>query len=259
MKLAAMLLSASLLVPVAAGTAAAQSRHAAAPQSYEECVRQQRNRQVAGAVIGGILGAVVGAEIHDDRQDRAREQRRYGRYGHYRGGRHYRGRYGHRRHRGYHHHRHEEGNDGAVAVGGLLGATAGAAVAGSARGCERFAGRGYGYDDPGYGRDYGYDDRRYSDRRYSDRGYSGADYGYSGGYDPYDGRGYSTDTLAGGPDDDYAYRDYGFDSPAPSRRSGASARVYTAGGGASCRWMSAGAAGEVRMCQGADGIWRPAD
>ena len=254
MKLAAILLSASLLVPAAAGTAAAQSRHAAAPQTYEDCVRQQRNRQVAGAVIGGILGAVVGAEIHDDRQDRAREHRRYGRHGHYRGGRHYRGRYGRGRHRGYRHRRHEDGNDGAVAAGGLLGAAAGAAVAGSARGCERFARGGYGYDDPGYGRDYGYDDRR-SDGR----GYSGADYGYSDGYDSYDGRRYSTDTLAGAPNDTYAYRDDGYDAPAPSRRSSAQARVYTAGGGSSCRWMSAGANGEVRMCQGSDGIWRPAD
>lgn len=258
MKLAAMLLSASLLVPVAAGTAAAQSRHSAAPQSYEECVRQQRNRQVAGAVIGGILGAVVGAEIHDDRQDRAREHRRYGRYGRYG---HYRSRYGHRRHRGYRHHRHEEGNDGAVAVGGLLGATAGAAVAGSARGCERLARAGYGHDDPGYGQDYGYDHRRYDERRYDDRRYderySGADYGYSDGYDAYDGRRYSNDTLAGGPDAHYGYDQYA--DPAPSRTSSASARVYTAGGGASCRWMSAGANGEVRMCQGADGIWRPAD
>ena len=258
MKLAAMLLSASLLVPVAAQTAAAQSRHAAAPQTYEECVRQQRNRQVAGAVIGGILGAVVGAEIHDDRQDRKYENRRYGRHGHYRGGRHYRGRH----YRGRHHHRlgygyrdprYEDGNDGAVAVGGLLGATAGAAVAGNARGCERFTRGGYGYDDPGYDREYGYRGRRYDDR------YSGADYGYSDGYDPYDGRHYSTDTLAGAPNDAYAYRDDGYDAPAPSRRSSAQARVYTAGGGSSCRWMSAGANGEVRMCQGADGIWRPAD
>ena len=62
----------ALAAPASAQTYAAQSRYAPpGAVSDQDCVRAQRNRQVAGAVIGGILGAVVGAELHDEEIGRA--------------------------------------------------------------------------------------------------------------------------------------------------------------------------------------------
>ena len=256
------------LAPAEAQTYSAQSRS----QSYEQCVASQRNRQVAGAVIGGVLGAVIGAELHDDSQDRAREDRRYRDRG-YRGrDRHYRGRDRHHRGRGY----REEGNDGAVLAGAGVGALAGAALGGARDDCARYAQRsGYGYGQaPGhYGSDAGYrgepgydpryDDRRYQDPRYDERRYDERRYD-TGGYDDYgyddrryddgygygDGYGRSSGELLGGPD----ARRYDADRQA---------QVYTAGSAAApatgaCRDMQS-AGRLVYMCQGSDGIWRPAE
>lgn len=254
------------LSPAEAQSYSAQSRQFERAPTYEECVAGQRNRQVAGAVIGGVLGAVLGAEIHDDSQDRARNDRRYRDY-----------RYVDRRHRGYRHDRHrrgyrygEQGQGGAVVAGAGVGALAGAALGGAGDDCRRYArrtgygygsapghhgahpgGRGYGHDRYGYerardDRDYRYDDR-YDDRydtRYDDR--------YDGGYDGRYGGG--SGELLGGPD---------------ARRydDGRNAQVYTASsaqGSATAR--STGACRDMRsagqlvlMCQGADGVWRPAD
>ncbi|MFP4519569.1 MAG: hypothetical protein ACLFQ5_08945, partial [Oceanicaulis sp.] len=125
----------------------ARSQHHDRAPTHAQCVAEQRNRQVAGAVIGGVLGAVIGAELHDGAQDRAREDRRYRRYDRY--DRY--GAYAHRypRHRGYRHHGHrEEGQGGAVVAGAGVGALAGAALGGAGRDdCARFSrrtGRGYG-------------------------------------------------------------------------------------------------------------------
>ena len=248
MKLAIALLSASLMVPVLSEAASAQSRYSdARAVSYEDCVRQQRNRQVAGALIGGILGAVVGAEIHDDRQDRARE-RHYDRHRYYRGDRRWRDRRGYRG-RGYRHHRrhyHEDGNDGAVVAGGAVGAIAGAAIAGQG-GCERY-----------YRHSSGHSHNRYPHHGYSQSGHdpyygshSGQDWRYSDRSDVYYGS--SRDgALIGGTDYDPYYDDQRARASQPSH-----GRVYTASSG--CRWMNAGASGQMYMCQGSDGVWRPAD
>jgi hypothetical protein len=233
--------------PADAQTYGAQSRYAPAPSatSYQDCVRQQRNRQVAGAVIGGILGAVVGAELHDDAQDRARADRRYhgGRY--YRGRGYHHGRYDRRWRRGYH---YEEGNDGAV------GALAGAAIAGRSD-CDRHARTGYGYGAaPGH---YGYDQTHGQSRGYSrgapqpiydeyGRAYDGG-YGYDGGY-AYDQR--SSGELLGG-------EDYRRDSRTYAAGSAPAGPVYAASTGP-CREMRSGNGALVLMCQGPDGIWRPA-
>lgn len=250
-------LSAAALV-AAAGSAQAQSYGAQSrydgpqgSQSYSECVRQQRNRQVAGAVIGGILGAVIGAELHDDAQDNARERGRGYRGGrHYRDQRYHRGRYNHRRNRGRH---YEEGNDGAVVAGGAVGAVAGAAIAGRSD-CDSYARTGYGYGSaPGH---YGADQRRgaaqpiYDERgRVYNDGYGGDPYGndpYSGQYQgeyAYDQG--SSGVLLGG-------EEYSRDARAYSVQS-APARASTG----PCQNMRSGNGALVLMCQGPDGIWRP--
>jgi len=254
MKLAIALLSASLMVPVLSDAASAQGRYSEArPMSYEDCVRQQRNRQVAGALIGGILGAVVGAEIHDDRQDRARE-RHYDRHRHYRGHRGWRDRRGYRG-RGYrHHHRHyhEDGNDGAVVAGGAVGAIAGAAIAGQG-GCERYFRLGSSHDP------HRYDQRGYSQSRYDPYygGHSSEDWPSNDRSGVYYGSTRDGELIGGTDYDPYYDRSaphYDHRAPVSQPRQG---RVYTASSG--CRWMNAGASGQMYMCQGSDGIWRPAD
>ena len=248
----AALTGAALIPAVAAGASAqsygAQSRYAPVHQtmSYDQCVRQQRNRQVTGAVIGGILGAVIGAEIHDDRQDRDRARH------HYRGDRHYhRGRgYRDRRYRRHHRrgHYHEEGNDGAVLAGAGLGALAGAAVAGSGRnGCERYLHDGARYGHSGYNapvRQSQYDYAEPAPAYEDDWVYEGpAQYSYDSGYDSS-----SSEVLLGGEDYGRESRSYG------ARSMTASASVNTG----PCRTMRSGNGSDVLMCQGLDGIWRPA-
>ncbi len=248
--------SAALLPAVVSTGAQAQSygAHAQHANSYEQCVREQRNRRVAGAVIGGILGAVVGAELHDDQQDRAREDRRYrDRYG-YRRDRGYRR---HRGHRGRHHrdYHHEDGNDGAVLAGAGLGAVAGAAVAGRGNTCDHLRGRGYSHSRQGYGYSQGsYDQGGYYDNRSGGNQYVSNDgYYYEGPAQySYDTEGYghssSSQVLVGG-------EDYRIDSRSYSASSVSVSSPATTG---ACRDMRSGNGAIVLMCQGTDGIWRPA-
>lgn len=249
----AALAGAALLPVLAAGAGAqtygAQSRYAPVhpTMSYEQCVRQQRNRQVTGAVIGGILGAVIGAEIHDDRQDRARRDHRRDR--------HYRGRgyrdwsYRDRGYRGRHYRRgrhYEDGNDGAVLAGAGLGALAGAAVAGSGgQGCERYLHDGARHGHSGYNSAGGYRDEgyAYAEPVYEDDWrYEGpAQYSYDSDYGASNG-----EYLLGG-------EDYGRETRTYNARS-MTASVNTS----PCRTMRSGNGADVLMCQGLDGIWRPA-
>ena len=252
------LTGAALLLPLAATGAQAQtyrSYSAQQPQttqSYEQCVAAQRNRQVAGAVLGGVLGAVVGAEIHDDRQDRDRER-------HYNDRNRHRDHYGRGSRRGDRYDRRgrgryeEDGNDGAVLAGAGIGALAGAAVAGRSNGCEHLRNTGYGYDN-GYG-----------NSGYSNSGYNNG-YGYDDGYGQ---QGYSypssnSGELLGG-------ESYGYDEPAqpyqnqpyqPQTQPGYDSRTYTASASApranACRNMQSGNGSVTWMCQGTDGVWRPA-
>ncbi|GGE31187.1 hypothetical protein GCM10011367_01940 [Marinicauda pacifica] len=265
------LLGASALAPAMTPSAEAQSYRAAPATTYEQCVQQQRQRQVAGAVIGGILGAVVGAELHDESQDRDRDR--------YRGHRGYDDRYGYSsrgyRHSGYRHDRrsrhdrygrHDEaGNDGAVVAGGAVGALAGAAIASGNCDQLRYGQSGYGQSDPyrqtgpvydqGYGQGYGQTyDQGYGDDYGYDDPYYGSDPVYDDRYD--NSRRYSTnEELLGG--SGYGYSDQ---QPAQdSRRYSAGSQTISTSGyqTASCRYMSS-AGREVYMCQGSDGMWRPA-
>ncbi|MGX6647317.1 hypothetical protein ACWCOP_05175 [Maricaulaceae bacterium MS644] len=254
------------LSPAEAQSYGAQSRYGNQGPSYEQCIAQQRNRQIAGAVIGGVIGAVLGAEIHDGGQDRARNERGY------RGHRGYRGRdHGYRGHRGRGY--QEEGNDGAVLAGAGLGAVAGAAVGGAGSGCDAYArrsGGGYGAAPGHYGSDvgyrgdaYGYADPRYDDRRYDSRRYD------TGGYDQYgyddrrvddgygydDGYGRSSGELLGGPD--YRPSDSGSYGQAQVYTAGSSQGSASAPANGACRDMQSSGR-LVYMCQGTDGIWRPA-
>lgn len=254
------LTGAALLLPLAATGAQAQGyrTYNAQPQvqsvpSYESCMAAQRNRQVAGAVIGGVLGAVVGAEIHDDRQDRDRERHYNDRYrdrDYY--GRGYRGRdrYDRRGHGRY----EEDGNDGAVLAGAGIGALAGAAVAGRSNGCEHLRQSGYGYSNSGYANG-GYD-----------TGYGRSSQGYDSGYGQ---QGYSYPSA--NPGELLGGESYGYDEPAqpyqnqpyqPQSQTGYETRSYTASASApqanACRNMQSGNGAVTWMCQGTDGVWRPA-
>ena len=263
--------AAALALP-AAEQAQAQSYgapHYAQTMTYEQCMSNARGRQVAGAVVGGLIGAVIGAELHDDSQDRDRAEHNQ-RYGH--------NRYGHDHYRrGHNRHYNEAENDGAVLAGAGLGALAGAAVGSGAQNeCGRYprAGGygqpvysqgGYGYgaapghygSDAGYGPQGGYGrdpyqtghGRQYGDDRYGD------DYYNDGRYD--DGRysqgGYgSQGELLGGPGSYGGYHQQAY----PTGQT----RVYTAGsaGSGQCRDMASGGR-LVWMCQGPDGVWRPAE
>jgi hypothetical protein len=238
MKLA---LSAALLAGVSAfgfaAPAAAQSQHQY--RSYEECVEDRQGRQVAGAIIGGLLGAAIGNEVADDRNDRNRHH-----YGH----RGYRG-HGYRGHRRGHHRRHhDDSNDTEVIVGLGLGAVVGAGIAGGEDCDELFRRQGYGQ----YGHNqYGYD-------QYGQQGYANQQQGY--GYPP---QGYGDPQLAGG----------GYQNDPYSGQQGYGQQGYNQGGAYNasgqwdCEWRSTRVASgygsvtteQVYMCQGADGIWRPAD
>lgn len=236
----------------------AQSRYSA-ERAYQQCLAERRDRQVAGAVIGGILGAVIGAEIADD-DDHGRHARGSYRYDH-RYDRRY-GRYD-RRHGGYYgrrHHSHHDGDGAAVLVGGGLGAVTGAAIAGG-QDCEQLLRGAPGYDPRGYDARYDprYDGRydpRYDaryDPRYDDRYDPRYDERYDPRYaEPYD---YGNDRLAGAPSDARLY-----EAPPGSRDD---PRVYQAqsqrAGSDNCRWMGAGNGRQTWMCQGADGVWRPAE
>ncbi|WP_421785933.1 hypothetical protein [Hyphobacterium sp.] len=208
--------------------AEAQNRYA----SQADCEANRQGRQVAGAIVGAIIGGVIGAEIEDEIDDRDNYRGRH--YG-------YRGYHGRGYHRGRHHHynqRHE--NDVAVVAGAGIGALVGAGVAGG-QPCQP----DYRYRDSGYyGDDYGYRDPYYNDH------HSRTDYGYdSYDYQPDQNRiYYGNEGLAGAPVGE--------------------SRIYQASAPQTdnCRWMTTRSqnqygtvsANDVYMCQGIDGIWRPA-
>lgn len=221
--------SAVVLVPAAQ----AQTQY----QSQAECESNRQGRQVAGAIFGAILGGVLGAEIEDEIDDRDNYRGRH--HGGYRG---HRGRGG----RGYrggrrHHYEQRHDNDVAVVAGAGLGALVGANVAGGQPCAPDYQTRDAGY----YGNDYGYQDPYY------DNTYSQTDYSYN---DPYYRDEYGNDVY------------YGNEGLAGAPAS--TARVYQASTPQTdnCRWMTTRSqnqygsvtANEVFMCQGIDGIWRPA-
>ncbi len=207
--------------------------------TYEQCVRQQQSRQVTGAVVGGLLGAVAGAQIHNATKPRnTAPPPRYNHRGHrgHRGG--YRG--------GYHQpQRSSQSNSGAVIAGGAVGALAGAAIIGNTN-CNQFPRERAVYGHAG-GYQGGYVHQPYhggyQQQSYGYDAYAGHDYGY--GYDAYAGGG-----LLGG--EDYGYHPQ---SHAGYQTAGAG---YAPAYGSNCRHMGAGNGAQVLMCEGADGVWRPA-
>lgn len=253
----ALLAAASAAVLVPAATAEAQSQNYY--RSVQECEAARQNRQVAGAVIGAILGGVIAAQIEDDIDDRDNRGWRGRHHG-------YDGYYG--RHRGYRGYDRGNENDVAVAAGAGIGGLLGYGVAGGQPCAPIYRNDDYrynsGYDNGGY-----YDDNRYAqggyrgEQSYTNSGYydeNGAYYADDSYYVGDEGtyadqqRYYGNGELAGGPDG-YVYSQ-------PSTQ----ARVYNAGANNNCRWMQtrrADAYGTVSsqsvwMCQGSDGIWRPA-
>jgi uncharacterized protein YcfJ len=225
-------------------------------QNYRDCESSRQNRQVAGALIGGILGAVIGNELADDsnnnRHGRPDRWDRRARWDDHR--RHGGGYYGHRDRRYQHRDRGNAEEVGTIAGAGV-GALIGAGIAGGTDCGSRHRARGgYHGDKPaGYYGDSGYyDDGRYYDDRYRDSGT---------GYDPYYRDGYGQDygssvELLGGA------------APGPSARTySASSGYATTSAAGQCQWSQTRRMGEygqtvteqVYMCQGTDGIWRPAD
>ncbi|MBI1236635.1 MAG: hypothetical protein GC188_08130 [Alphaproteobacteria bacterium] len=228
--------------------AEAQTRN----QSYHECESNRQGRQVAGAVVGAILGGVLGAEIEDEFDDRDSYR-----------GRGYRGHRGYGRHHGYDRYRQNErhSNDLAVVAGAGVGALVGAGVAGGQPCAPGYDNRQTGY----YGNNGGYQDPYY-DNRYNNSGYNNSGYPddgyYQDGYyqDGYANDGYATDPYYG------STTQYGNEGLAGAPVT--SGRVYQAGvpQNGNCRWMTTRSqnqygtitANDVYMCQGVDGIWRPA-
>lgn len=210
----------------------------ASAQSYAECEQNRQDRQVTGAIIGGLLGAVIGNELADDDNDRHAHRRHHRRYDRY--DRRY-NRYDRRHDR--HHRRHHDNNDETVATlaGAGVGALIGAGIAG-------------GDDCHNARRDGRYDDRRYEPSRHDDRygyddRYRAPNRGYSDGYDTR-----SNGALLGGRHGSSSSQNY-------------QARTYQAGHNWSCEYRTSPQYNEynevryveVYMCEGHDGIWRPAD
>jgi len=261
------LLAATALSVTLPAMADAQSYQARSYQggAYQDCETGRQNRQVAGALIGGILGAVIGNELADDsnnnRHGRPDRWDRRARWDDNR--RHGRGYYG-RHNRRYEHRDRGNAEEVGTIAGAGVGALIGAGIAGGGDcGTTRRTGGGYAgkpdgyygddryYDDSGYYQDDRYYDGNagYADDPYYDDGYYADDYGSSG-------------ELLGGPDRGEPARTYSASSAysASSSYSGASAT-------GNCQWSQTRRMGEygqavtdrVWMCQGADGIWRPAD
>jgi len=252
----------------------AQSRAGWTP-AYQQCLDNQRQRQVAGAVIGGVLGAVIAAEVADDDDDHrhrrhVRHDRRHDSWGRgYRRDRHWRDPYWHDRRYGHNRWRYDrrgyrsdlDGDDVAVVAGLGLGAVAGAAIAGGGD-CDRYlrqhaghrqvdhryAGGGYGYDyNDGAGAVFRGDDRwaRSDDDQWSEP--------FNDDYRDWE---YSDDRLAGAPSDARLYDAEPINPPQPRVFE---ARSQAAGPTGLCRYMSAGEGRRTLMCEGEDGIWRPRD
>lgn len=248
--------STMMLVPAAQAQYSYSGQHSYAAQN---CESQRQGRQVAGALVGAVLGGVIGAEIGDSSNDRDRYRgyrgRGWDRHGRH-GGRYYRDR-----------NRGNDSNDLAIVAGAGIGALVGAGVA-SGNPCpparDPYYGRNqYGgqYGDP-YGRQpAGYDGGYQGYDTYGrNDGYGNDGYGRNDGYayaeQPY-APNYGREGLAGAPDS-YTYTQ-------PDYSGGA--RVYSATSvSGSCRWMQSRSqnsygqvtTNDVYMCQGSDGIWRPA-
>ena len=239
-------------------------------RNAQDCESDRQGRQVAGALIGGILGAVIGNELADDsnnnRHSRDSHYGRGGRGGHDRWGRGRGARYQHR----------DRGN--AEEVGTIAGAGVGALIgAGIAGGddCNRtrqaprnaYPGKPNSYyQDSGYANG-GYEDGYYdnpsqdgygtNDAYYDDAYSSGYDYGSSG-------------ELLGGPQRAEPARTYNTSSYDASSYNGSSynASSYSVNSATgACHWSQTrrmdaygqAVTDQVYMCQGSDGIWRPAD
>ncbi|MCC5996602.1 MAG: hypothetical protein JJU18_09575 [Oceanicaulis sp.] len=253
----AALSAAAFTAPGASAQHYSAQSHYAPQMTYEQCVRQQQNRQVTGTIVGGLLGAVAGAQIHNATKPRnTAPPPRRGYRGGYRGGRH------------HHNQPSNQSNAGAVIAGGAVGALAGAAITGNTN-CNQFpreravyghAGAPYqgGYQQQGYGhqpyhqggyqqQSYGHQ-QTYSQQSYGYDGYAGNDYGY--GYDGYAG-GHSSGGLLGG--EDYGYQ------PQSQARIQTAGSGYAPAYGSNCRYMGAGNGAQVLMCEGMDGVWRPAN
>ena len=247
---------------------------AAQAQNYQGCEAGRQNRQVAGALIGGILGAVIGNELADDsnnnRHGRPDRWDRRARWDDHR--RHGGGYYG-RRDRRYEHRDRGNAEEVGTIAGAGVGALIGASVAGGG-GCDtRRPAGGYGGKPSGYYDDRGYQDGGYRDGYYGDSGYdsrTGYDSGYVSGYDDR----YRADSYDQAYDQGYD-RNYGSSGELLGAADpGPSARTYSASSGYSvasatgqCQWSQTRRMDDygqtvtdrVYMCQGADGIWRPAD
>ena len=238
------LLAASALTVTVPTLAQAQSYQA---QSYQECENNRQNRQVTGAIIGGILGAVLGNELADDStNNRHRRPDRWDRRARWEDRNRHHSRYDRR----YEH--RDRGN--AEEVGTIAGAGVGALIGAGIAGGDDCGQQGYrNTRDPYAGKPSGYD---YQDSYY-DNGYSD---GYSDDY-------YYAEGTGGG---DYRYEDYGSSGELlGGSQDRSEARVYTTSASANgqCQWSQTrrlDARGQaftdqVYMCQGSDGIWRPAD
>ncbi|WP_297735546.1 hypothetical protein [uncultured Maricaulis sp.] len=221
-------------------------------QNYQDCESERQGRQVAGAIIGGLLGAVIGNELADDSNNN-----RHSRDSHWGRGRGGHGSWG-RGGRGHRYQHRDRGNAEEVGtIAGLgVGAVIGAGIAGGGDCNTRrpvnqrpYYGDkpGARYSDAGYGNDGYYDDRYQADygdnSYYEDEYYANSqDYGSSG-------------ELLGG------------------RERAEPARVYNAASYSTnsatgtCHWSQTRrldaygqtVTDQVYMCQGSDGIWRPAD
>ena len=224
----------------------AQSRQA---QSYQECENARQNRQVTGAIIGGLLGAVIGNELADDsNNNRHGRPDRWDRRARWED----RGRHHSRYDRRYQH--RDRGN--AEEVGTIAGAGVGAVIGAGIAGGEDCGQQRYRDSrDPYAGKPSGYG---YQDSYYDD--------GYSDGYS--DEYYYADDNGGGG--GNYRYEDYGSSGELlGGSQDRAEARVYTTSATTTgqCQWSQTrrldaygdAFTDQVYMCQGSDGIWRPAD
>ena len=252
------LLAATALSVALPSLAQAQSYQA---QNYQDCESERQGRQVAGAIIGGLLGAVIGNELADDSNNNRRgRDHRYGRGG--RGGH---GSWG--RGRGHRYQHRDRGNAEEVGtIAGLgVGAVIGAGIAGGddcnavratphnpypGKPSGHYNNSAYSQNDPYYDDRYqaGYDDSAY----YDDNAY------YADSYD-------SSGELLGGAERAEPARTYNATTYGGQAQSAASYQVNSATG--ACHWSQTRrmdaygqtVTDQVYMCQGADGIWRPAD
>jgi uncharacterized protein YcfJ len=231
-----------------AQTYGAQSAYGHQSMTYEQCIRQQQNRQVTGAVVGGVLGAVIGAQVHNSTRSRSHSSN-------------YRGHSHHRHYRGGHHNpRHHSSsrrssNAGAVIAGAGLGALAGASVSNSSsHGCDRYprahsAQHHGGYNSYGSQAGYGYD-----------QGYDGAGYYQDNSYSYGSSRAGQYEDNSYGYDDGYASQGVLLGGNGHGRHGNTySTRSATPAAAGACRYMSASNGARAYMCQGTDGIWRPAE